>query len=97
MAHSRARFDYDTPEVARMVESAVLRVRDHAFLDSRLTAYVQCETHARTAFEQDAFRDIWMHREPAWNWEGKQPLPKENPDYHLVHEVRGLMLVHHRY
>lgn len=88
MPPAKPRFDYNTPEMAHMIEASVLRIRDHEYLDSRLTDYVRCEPHERTRFEQVVFREVWEHREPLWDWKNKQPSPKENADYHLVHEVR---------
>lgn len=82
-----SKFNYDTPEMANIIRNTVLRIRDHEYLDSRLTDYVRCEPHERTAFERREFEQVWEYREPAWNWTGKQPLQKENADYHLVHEV----------
>lgn len=87
MAPSTTKFDYNSPEMATMIQNTVLRIRDHEYLDSRLADYVRSEPHERTAFERQAFREVWEHREPTWDWERKQPLQKENPDYHLVQEV----------
>ena len=80
-------FKYDCDEVLEMIGTRVLRVWDHEHLDSVLPDYVRCEAYQRSAFEQHEFRAIWTHREPTWDWDGKQPSPKDNPQYHLVHEV----------
>lgn len=88
MAPVRPKFDYNTPELAAMLETSVLRVRDHEHLDSSLADYVRCEPHERTVFEERGFREIWEHRVGKWNWEGKQPGAKENAEYHLLHQVR---------